>query len=375
MIWVFFASIVFVGYTYVLYPALVVFLSRWSLRAPSPAWPVLPRVTVVIPAFNEENIIARKIENVLASDYPSALLRIIVASDGSTDATVARARAIADERVEVIDLPVRSGKIATINRVLGALTDPIVVLTDASEMFDPLAIRRLVERLADPTVGAVSGELDIIDAHSGFSRNLALYWRYETWIRAAESEIGSVIGVTGAIFALRRECFVPVRADTILDDVAIPFEVIRQGYAVKYEPRARAFEQATIDVRDEFARKRRTLAGNYQLIFRYPELLDPLRSPIAIQLWSHKVFRLLVPYALIVAWMTSWYLPEPLRTFSLTLQGSFYGLALLKPLLGPNRRFAALSLPYTFCAMNCAAIAGFFYYLSGRQTAKWEKVK
>lgn len=375
MVWAFFASVAFIGYTYVLYPALVVFLARWSVRAPAPDLAVLPSVTVLIPAFNEQDVIARKIENVLTSDYPPTLLRIVVVSDGSTDATAERARAASNGRVEVIERPERGGKIGAINDAMLTITDPVVVLTDAGETFDVTAIRRLVERLADPAVGAVSGELDIIPADSGFSRNLALYWRYETVIRSAESDIGSVMGVTGAIYALRRECFMPLPVDTILDDVAIPFEVIRQGYAVKYEPGARAHEHATLHAQGEFERKRRTLAGNYQLIVRYTDLLNPLRSSVAIQLWSHKVFRLLVPYALIVAFISSWYLPEPSRTSVLLLQGGFYGLALIVPILGPRSRVRLLSLPYAFCALNCAAVAGFFYYLSGWQTAKWQKVK
>lgn len=375
MIWAFLASVVFIGYTYVLYPALVVFLGRWSLRAPAAELAVPPPVTAVIPAFNEQEVIARRIENVLASDYPPTLLRIVVVSDGSTDDTAVRARAVSEERVQVLERTDRGGKIAAINLAMQTITDPVVVLTDAGEMFDAAAIRRLVERLTDPAVGAVSGELDIIPADSGFSRNLALYWRYETAIRCAESEIGSVMGVTGAIYALRRECFVPLPVDTILDDVAIPFEVIRQGYGVKYEPRALAYEHATVDAQGEFARKRRTLAGNYQLIVRYTDLLNPLRSSVAIQLWSHKVFRLLVPYALIVAFVASWSLPAPWRVPVLVLQAGFYGLALMVPILGPRFRMRILSLPYAFCALNCAVVAGFFYYLSGRQTTKWEKVK
>ncbi len=375
MVWAFLASVGFIGYTYALYPALVLFLARWSQRSPAAELAVPPPTTVIIPAFNEQEIIARKIENVLASDYPPTLLRIVVVSDGSTDNTAARARAVGAERVEVIERADRGGKIAAINCAMQTITDPVVVLTDAGEMFDTAAIRRLVERLADPAVGAVSGELDLIPAESGFSRNLAMYWRYETAIRSAESEIGSVMGVTGAIYALRRECFVPLPADTILDDVAIPFEIIRQGYRVKYEPRAQAYEHATVDAQGEFERKRRTLAGNYQLIVRYTDLLNPLRSSVAIQLWSHKVFRLLVPYALIVAFIASWYLPAAWRTPILMLQAGFYGLALMVPILGSRLRTRLVSLPYAFCALNCAAVAGFFYYLSGRQTAKWEKVK
>lgn len=375
MIWVLLASVGFIGYTYVLYPALVIFIARWSLRQSAPATAVLPPVTVVIPAYNDADIIARKIENLLRSDYPPALLRIIVFSDGSTDVTAARGRSVDDERVTVIEVADRRGRIAVINRAMQIVDDPVVVLTDASGMLDVTAIRRLVAGLADPAVGAVTGELSIVDADRRLSRHLAFYRRYETWIQSAESEIASVIGVNGAIYALRRECFAPLPADTILDDVAIPLEVIRQGYRVTYEPGARAVTQATLDAKGEFAHERRRLAGTYQLLGRYVDLLNPLASPIAIQLWSHKVFRLLVPYALIIAFVTSWYLPAPLRAAALTLQSCFYGLALLVPMRGSRLRVSVLNLPYAFCAMNWAAVAGIFYYLGGRQTARWEKAK
>jgi biofilm PGA synthesis N-glycosyltransferase PgaC len=366
----------FVLYTYAVYPGLVMLIAYWSRldRTAGPVPVALP-VAVVIPCYNEARHIRQKIENILASDYPGGLLRVVIVSDGSTDDTVAIASSVPDPRVKVIACPDRRGKVAAVNLAVAATDEPVLVLTDASERFDVGAIRALVARLADSTVGAVSGELHIVNAETGVSQNLGLYWRYEKAIRQAESEVGSVIGVTGSIYAIRRECFPRVPNDTILDDLAIPLEVVRQGYRVQFEASAMAYEAATLDIVSEFERKRRTLAGNYQLFARYADLLNPLESHIAIQFWSHKVFRLLVPYALVVIFVGTWFLAEPVRLVLVAAQTAFYGLAAAAFLLGERVRGSLLTFPYTFCALNWAAVAGLYVYVSGRQTSKWEKVK
>ncbi|HET9122578.1 MAG TPA: glycosyltransferase family 2 protein, partial [Acidiferrobacteraceae bacterium] len=253
------------------------------------------------------------------------------------------------------------------------LREPMVVLTDAQELFAPDAIRLLIERLFDPRVGAVSGAVRMIDAHTGFSRNLGAHWTYECWLRRNESASGSTMGASGAIYAIRRSCFRSLPEDTILDDVAVPFEILRQGYLVKYEPRALAFEYATADAGQEYARKRRTLAGNYQLISRYRDLLWHRQA--AFRFWSHKVFRLLVPYALLGAFIGTFGLPPVLLQLSLGAHIVFYGLALLAFIARRRIRLSLLSFPYTFCVLNWAAIAGSYDYLSGRQRGLWERSK
>lgn len=369
-------ALAFIVYTYVVYPALVALLARWSGSSHAVAPPaVWPSVTVIVPAHNEERHIRSKIENILASDYSPDRLRIIVVSDGSSDRTVEEARAVGDSRVRIITQPARRGKVAAIKSAVAVTVDPILVMTDASEHFEPDAIRRLVTALNDSVVGAVSGELKFIDAATGVAKNLGLYWRYEKGIREAESRIGSVVGVTGSIYAIRRDCFVRVPNDTLLDDVAIPFEVVRQGYRVAFESRAVAYEVATAEMGHEFARKRRTLAGNYQLLLRYRDLANPLNSPIAIQFLSHKVFRLLVPYALVAVFVSTWLLPAPWDIMLGAAQIAFYGLALAAHLLRDRARGALFTFPLTFCALNLAAVAGLYAFLSGQQAVEWEKVK
>ncbi len=370
----FWAAFAFTAYTYVGYPALLWVLAR--LRRPGPVshWDSAPfKVAVVIPAYNEQSVIADKLRVVLASHYPYERLRVLVVSDGSSDGTSAAARSVSDPRLTVIDRGVRSGKMATVNYAMSLVCEPIVIMTDAGEMFDEDTVPRLVARFADPALGAVSGELGLVALHTGFSRSLGAYWRYEKAIRALEAVVGSVVGVTGPAYAIRRSLFHPMPTDTILDDLAIPLEVIKQGYRVGYERRAFAFERATQGSRHEFVRKRRTLAGNYQIIARYWRLLLP-QSPIAWQFWSHKVFRLLVPYALVFMLVGTFGLPWPLRAIVLAAQALFYGLALIAVFVQPSKR-SWLNIPYAFCVLNWAAIAGSYYYLAGRLSVRWEKVK
>ncbi len=371
---VFWAALGFTVYTYAGYPCLLWVLARLKRPPTTYLWgDSLPRVAVVIPAYNEESVIADKLRMVLASRYPHDLLRVLVVSDGSADGTLAAAQSVSDPRLTVIGKTMRSGKMATVNYAMSLVSEPIVIMTDAGEQFDEDTIPRLVARFADPSMGAVSGELGLVALHTGFSRSLGAYWRYEKAIRALEAIVGSVVGVTGPVYAMRRALFRPMPTDTILDDLAIPLEVIKQGYRVGYERTALAFERATQLSSHEFVRKRRTLAGNYQAIGRYWRLLLP-GSPIAWQFWSHKVFRLLVPYALVTMLLTTAGLPAAMRVIVFAAQGLFYGLALTAVFVRRSER-PWLNIPYTFCVLNWAAIAGSYHYLAGRMSVQWEKVK
>ncbi|MHB8254071.1 MAG: glycosyltransferase family 2 protein [Acidiferrobacter sp.] len=374
MIVMFWIAWIFVVYTYAGYPLLLFVAARLAPKGAPYRWASgLPKVAVVIPAYNEQSAIAEKLRMVLASHYPPHLMRVLVVSDGSSDQTYARAAAVLDARLQVIERTTRSGKMATVNYAMGLVDEPIVVMTDAGEMFNEETLGRLVARFADPLMGAVSGELGFVALHSGFSQTLGVYWRYEKMIRSWEADIGSVVGVTGPVYAMRRALFRPMPADTILDDLAIPLEVIKQGYRVGYERRALAFEQATQTSGHELVRKRRTLAGNYQVIARYWRLLVP-GSPIAWQFWSHKVFRLLVPYALVAMLVGSTALPGAMGVAVMGGQVAFYGLAAFVALARRPQK-SWVNIPYTFCVLNWAAVAGSYDYLAGRLTVHWEKVK
>lgn len=366
--------VAFIVYTYVGYPLLLSRRARRHTAVSDAGVRRLPPLTVVIPAYNEGGALQAKIENVLASRYPGDRLTLIVIIDGATDGTGLAARAVCDPRLEVIEKPRRQGKMAALNDAMARVTTPVTVLTDAAELLAPDTLALLAARFHEPSLGAVSGELEFIDVAGGVSANLSRYWQYEKSIRLHESVVGSVIGATGPIYALRTHLYRPLSADTILDDVAIPLEVVRQGYRVSYEQRARATERCTASGAQEFTRKRRTLAGNYQLIFRYADLLIPFRSPIAWQFWSHKVFRLLVPYALLGTFVGAFGLDPPLRDLMISLQLAFYLTAVWSHATRTGRS-GWLALPYTFCLLNGAAVAAFFDYCFGRLNVCWDKVK
>jgi len=374
MITLFVLCVAFVAYTYVGYPLLLKYLAQRARPVAVPPVVDLPAVTVVIPAYNERGALTAKIQNVLSSRYPAERLRLIVVIDGATDGTAMAARMVKDPRIEIIEKPHRQGKMAALNDAMKRVKTPITVLTDAAELLCEDAIALLAVRFNDPELGAVSGELEFIDMETGVSQNLGLYWQYEKSIRVNEAAVDSVIGATGPIYALRTALYRALPIDTVLDDVAIPLEVVRQGYRVSYEQKACATERCTSTGSGEFIRKRRTLAGNYQLIFRYWGMLIPF-SRVAWQFWSHKVFRLLVPYALVGAFIGSFGLEEPLRDMLVLLQVVFYVIAVWSYLTKTQPRSSWLAFPYTFCLLNGAAVAASFYYFSGRLDVRWDKVK
>jgi biofilm PGA synthesis N-glycosyltransferase PgaC len=362
-------------YTYVGYPLLITLLARTRPSPPVAKCPITPEVSVVIAAHNEEDCIEGKLANSLAVDYPPDLLEIVVASDGSDDGTDEIVRRYPSDRVHLVPVP-RGGKAAALNAGVARARGEILVMTDAREEVDPTAVHALVANFADARVGAVSGELHLRGRErTEGGEGVGLYWRYEKAIRRAESLFDSTVGVTGALYALRRALFVPLDPRTILDDVALPMEVVRAGYRVVFEPAARVFDVLAETPRREYGRKTRTLAGNFQLLELQPSLLLP-RNRLLFQLLSHKIGRLLVPWCLVALFTASAVLAlsgSPFYTAAFASQVAFYLLAALgwlRSRYGRGPRF--LDLPYSFTFLNLAAAAGFLAYLRGAHTAGWK---
>ena len=370
MIWVFWASALIVVYTYAGYP-----LWLW-LRGWLHPWPVLrgicePPVSVVMVVRNEEANVARKIRNLLELDYPADRLQIVVVSDGSTDGTDAiLGEQMRDPRVHVVYNPRAQGKAAGLNTGIGAARGEIVVFTDVRQIIEQGAVRLLLENFADPAVGAVSGELMLGDPAAGeTNRGLGLYWRVEKRVREWEAKSGSVIGVTGALYAARRELLPTLPEDTILDDVFIPMSVLRGGHRVLFDPRARAWDVADMGRNREFARKVRTLNGNYQLVQLAPWLLTKA-NPARFEFVSHKLVRLISPFALAGMLVASAFLLRPLYRVAFALQLAFYllsGLAAVHLARGPIRRVADAA--FTFVLLNTAAVVAFANFVAGRKAA------
>lgn len=376
---VFWTAIAVVCYTYLGYPAIIWVLGRCFPR-PIHCTSQTPKVTVLIAAHNEERSIAEKIENCLTLEYPPEQLDIVVVSDGSTDQTneiVERYVLRFPERVTLIALHDRGGKARALNAGAVAATGDILLLADARQRFDAQVVQPLVRNFSDPEVGAVSGELFL--GREGMEEKpegLGLYWRYEKMIRQAESRGGSTVGYSGAISAIRRSLFCPLPADTLVDDLVTPLQVAAQGYRVVFEPAARAFDQVSSTPGHEFARKVRTLAGVTQTLLRLRRLAGPLSLRLQWQFWSHKVMRLLVPYALAMAFFASFVLDGFFYRGAFLVQATVYGLGVLGMIGRLKGVWARLALtPQTFLMLNMAAVTGVIRYFIGQRLDLWRQAR
>ncbi len=348
----FWASVVVVFYVYVGYPALLAAWARLGSRRVARREleeAELPGLSIVIAARNEARHLPTRLDNLLACDYPAHLVQIIVVSDGSTDATPEVLAKYAG-RVEAIPLP-RGGKAVALNAGVARARHDVLVFADARQVYAPDALRHLVANFADPRVGGVSGELVLdcegqpnspLGGESSIGEGVGLYWQYEKWLRTREGAVGSTLGATGAIYALRRQLWQVLPADTILDDVLAPMRAVLAGYRVVFEPRARAFDRAAADGVAEARRKVRTLAGNYQLLRLDPRLLIPVINPVWLQYVSHKLGRLVVPYALMVLFVASVALSRSgvLYAAAAVAQAIFYLLAAWGAVLDARARRA-----------------------------------
>lgn len=324
-------SAVTVLYVYAGYPVLLAVWARLRSRPrqaqrTAEAEPAFPSVSIVLAARDEGHRLAARLENLLGLDYPAARREIVVVSDGSRDQTEEVLRRYRGRVVAVL-LPVAEGKAAALNAGVRTARNEILVFADARQRFASDALRRLVEPFSDPQVGGVSGELLLDEGDAGgagegesaVGEGVGLYWRYEKWLRQRESEVGSTLGATGAIYAMRRQVWRPLPPQALLDDVLAPMRAVLDGYRVVFEPGAKAYDRSSPDAQTEMRRKVRTLAGNYQLLRLEPRLLLPVVNPVWLQFASHKLGRLVVPYALIAFLLSN---------VALAASGVFYGLTL-----------------------------------------------
>ena len=322
--WVSFALVV---YVYLGYPCLLLLWRRLAARpVKKKYWE--PMVTLVIAAHNERTNIESKLKNCLTLDYPKRKLQIVVSLDGSTDGSEYIVWKYASQGVELVYSPVHAGKAAALNRALRRAKGEIVVFADARQTFSANAIRELSANFADHAVGAVSGELLLMDeSHQEAVTEVGLYWRYEKALRAMESEIHSTAGATGAIYAIRRNLYEDLPEDTILDDVLTPLRIALRGRRTVFEPQAKAYDRVACCAVAEYGRKVRTLCGNYQLLAQLPQALLPWRNPIFIQFVSHKLGRLLVPWALVTLFFTNLFMLRGIYALTFSFQAAWYVFA------------------------------------------------
>ena len=368
--WAFFLCGAGLFYIYVGYPAVLYVLSRLSPRPVRKApWP--GQCSVVIAAYNEAARLPGKIENITASSAAGQIAEIVIASDGSDDDTAAVVRGIADPRIRLVEFSDRRGKAAVLNDVVPQCRSDVVVFTDARQDIAPGALAGLLSDFSDEQVGVVSGELVFRgEAATAASKGIGFYWRYEKYIRRNESRFGSVPGATGAFYAIRRKLFRPIHEDSLLDDVAIPMQAVMQGSRCVFEEQAVVFDLPSSSVAEENIRKRRTIAGNAQLIRLYPCWLLPWRNPIWFQYVSHKLGRLLSPFFLAGALAASLILfRDPLYAIALAGQVVLYGMAMIGWLF--SIRWCGIAT--VFVLLNLTTLRALADAAAGRFNVKWER--
>ncbi len=355
LFWVSFGLLI---YVYIGYPLLAWLLARLVGREPRRR-DIMPSVSLLIPAWNEERHIGEKLRNSLALNYPKDQLEIVVASDGSTDRTDAIVHSCGEPWVRLLRMPEHAGKVALLNHAVPQLHGELVVFSDASGTLEPAALRRLVSAFADPKVGCVSGRYRLGGATDLRAQGEGLYWRYETWLKQQESRLHSILGAHGAFYAIRRRLFQPLEPALINDDYLIPMRIVAAGFRAVYEPGAVAWEREAASVEGEFARRRRIAVGNCQQVRELLALLNPLRGWIALEFFSHKVLRTVAPLAMVTLLFSSLWLPAPWAAWALTLQGAFYLAAYAGYLCQRyGRRARWLSPAFYFCLGNLAMLAG-----------------
>ncbi len=357
--WIFFGSAGIVIYAYAGYWLLLRIASR---RRPVSTAQATPTISILMAARSESASLLTKLRQLQDLSYPPHLIETIVVSDGSTDDTAAVLAQF--PHVKAILLPVSGGKAAALNEGVRHATGELLFMMDARQRIDPDALEKLVPPFADPSVGAVSGELlleNVDGTPSGEA--LGIYWKIEKAIRRLESDSGSVVGVTGAIYLMRRELFIPMPPGLILDDVFLPMHAVRQGKRVLFQPAAIARDRIFNEKGKEFRRKVRTLTGNLQLIQAAPWLLSP-GNPILFRFISHKMLRLLVPFLLLLMLVTSGVSPHPFMHFLFAAQLIFFALALMGMLLPGCRHSRLFTLPATFTMLNAAAALAFYKFLA-----------
>ncbi len=349
-----------------------------------------PYVTLLVAAYNEEAVIQQKIENCLALDYPAEHVQILIAADGSADHTVDIVQKYADRGVELSYHPARRGKLAAIGRAIDMVRNDIVVFSDANNMYPPETLRAIVSTFVDPKVGAVSGAKTILKGYGALGESEGLYWRYESFIKRAESRFGCCVAISGEVWAVRRELIETPPGDIINDDFYMGMQVAQKGFKIAYAPKARSYERVSPSAKDEKARRSRIIAGRFQALSRARDVLPVNRPVVLWQVFSHKLLRMFLPFAMIGAFVCNALIAgialgnsshyELIQLFYISLlilQVLFYLVALVGVLTKNNNNMFGkiFYLPTFVVNSNYAALVGFYRFITGRQTTLWERVR
>lgn len=387
MHYAFWTCALLVAYTYVLYPCVLFVVyalsqaradlryltGRRERRRIALSDGDLPPITLVIPAYNEEEHLEEKLANIQELDYPRDLLQVVIVSDGSTDGTNEILARIQDPLIEAVVRPDRNGKWAAVNEGVRRARHDILVMSDAATLFQPDALRQLVRHFRDPRVGVVCGALRFRGGEE-FKQTEGVYWRYETMLRLMEARLGATLTASGAIYALRRECYRPLTADDVIDDFVVPMRARKLGFRVVFDPEAEAAEFAGDTVKDEFTRRVRLAVGSFRALHELIRV--PMGAMASVSFFSHKFLRWVLPFLLIGLLASNMFLlAQPLYQITLAAQLGVYLWAALGLVFRERaRRIPLVMLCYYLVAINVAFLVGFVRFVGGRREAAWQRV-
>lgn len=382
--YIFWVSFVIVFYTYLGYGVLLFLISKAKGTRPTPIVPdddLLPNVTLVIAAYNEQEFIGDKIQNTKELDYPSEKLQVFIVTDGSSDRTPDMVQA--HSGVTLFHEHERRGKIHAVNRVMKSVTTPLVVFCDANTFLNKEAIKLIVRHYADERVGGVAGEKRIMqkseDNASGSGEGL--YWKYESFLKKKDAEVSTIVGAAGELFSVRTDLYEPPPGNIVIEDFYMSLKIVARGYRFAYEPDAYAIETASASVAEEWKRKVRITAGAFQAMGKLLFLLNPFRYGIITwQYVSHRVLRwTLAPLALLLLIISNIWLAVAGPWYYKAILGGqvcFYLLAWAGHLMQNRKvRIKGFFVPYYFAVMNLSVYAGLARHLKGSQSVVWEKSK
>jgi cellulose synthase/poly-beta-1,6-N-acetylglucosamine synthase-like glycosyltransferase len=375
---IFWLSVAALAYTYVGYPLLLLMLSRIRGHKVLTA-SCTPSITIIITAYNEERDLAAKLNNTLELDYPKDKLEIIVASDCSSDATDSIATSFSDRGVRLHRQTQRLGKTAAQNAAVELASGEVILFSDATTLYRPNVLKTMVRNFADPSIGCVAGQLIYVDpSNSGVGHGAVSYWSYEVFLKQHESQVRSLIGVSGCLYAVRRSAYVPLYHEACSDFI-IATKMVEQGLRAVYEPAAICEEQTNRRADKEFAMRVRVITQTYNDLWRHRHMMNPLRGGIyAVELLSHKVMRYMVPVFLLLILVSS---------ILLAINSTFYFAILLAQIvcyvfalggyllqrLGVHAKL--LALPHYFLLANLAATVAFYKFLRGERYSRWEPIR
>lgn len=365
-------------HTYVTYPLSLRLFRKKFVSPPSFPDGQWPTVALLIPAYNEEKVIGEKLRNALELEYEAGKLEVYVGSDGSTDQTNEIVRSFNDARIRLVELPGRSGKVGVLNRLVAETRAELIAISDANVILDRQAMKNLVRHFADSNVGCANGGKYIhVPAGAENVHGEQLYGVYENRLRTLESQIGGMSGALGSLMALRHSLFRPFVKGSTNDDTVPAIWAVLSGFRQVHDPDAKAFEESGHSVREEFRRRIRIGAGNFQTLFRYAAVLNPKYGIAAYTYFSHKVIRWIFPLLMIGLLISSILLHEraPFQQI-LQLQIMGYGAAACGWISDKlHLRLPLLSSLYLFVALNIALLTGLFIYLKGMRSSTWERTE